>query len=383
MQLFDPHSNDWLISKYEHYAVLRNRPSLWWSDKYNLYPITKYEDVVFVLSNPDKFSSANGNLINEFPIRIGRTLASNDNPKHDNLKQLIKDAYTKENIDRVSTAVAEKAKLFLEYKQDFNLSEWSLNIASWLSLEIMNIPYDSTVLHTLLLGMLKRSDKSISSNFYTTSEEDSIAFATILRKLISDKQPALGPGVYSEYIKNCDHDTHGLFFFTAAIYPGGTSTAGALEFLIHDLYINKDSRNRVINNPGLIRSAVAESLRYNTSTSRFLRTTASEVEIQNTLIPKGMRIAVCLDSANRDPEQWEDADIFDIDRNTAKTVSFGYGIHICIAQAITRETLIKVLNVFLEYYPEYKVSPSKNEFIYLMTAPGNFDFVTNLYITRP
>lgn len=382
MELFNPHSNEWLCNKYAYYNTLRNSPNLWWSDAYSLYPITRYEDVVYALNTPEIFSSSNGNLINEFPIRIGKTLASNDNPKHDELKSLIKDAYSKENIDRVSTVVADHAESVFKHKSDFNLSEVSLEISTWLSLEILNIPYDKNSLHSILLDMLKYSNKSISEKHYKTSEESSIKFSVLLRELITEKRPALGSGVYNDYIKNCDLDKHNLFFFSAAVYPGGTSTAGALQFLLYDLFANKDAREAVIANPELMKAAVLESLRHNTATSRFLRTTMQEVKIQNTTIPKGTRVAVCLDSANRDPKQWQDADVFDIHRNTAKALSFGYGIHTCIAQAITRETLVKVLGKFIKYYPDYEITPDSSKFNYLMTAPGNFDFVTNLNLIR-
>ena len=382
MELFNPHSNEWLINKYKYYDILRDKSELWWSSKYQLYPITRYSDVIYALHTPEMFSSSNGNLINEFPRRIGKTLASTDNPRHDELKNLIKDAYSKQNIDRVSTSVANISENIFKDLQDLSLSEICLHISSWLSIEILNIQYDRKVLHNLLLDMLKHSDKSISSKYYTTNEDSSIVFSSILRQLLINKVPAEGEGVYSEYLKNCDLETHGLFFFTAAIYPGGTSTAGALQFLLYDLFTNDNARSSIINNNDLIRPAVLESLRYNTATSRFLRTTMQDIEVQGTPIPKGTRVALCLDSANRDPRQWQNPSVFDINRNTSKALSFGYGIHTCIAQAITRETLIKVLAKFLKNYPNYKITPEKDKFMYLMTAPGNFDFVTNLKLIR-
>ena len=381
--LFNPHNNLWLQNKYSYYKILRERSSLYWSDKYTLYPITRYSDVVFALNTPEIFASTNGNLIREFPSRIGKTLATNDEPKHSELKALIKEGYSKDNVERVMHSVVEYTSSILSNNKVIDFSELSLKITSWLSLEILNIPYNKHHIHSLLLGMLKNSDKSISSEFYTTNDNDLLALNKILNELILSKTPATGPGVYAEYIKNCDLYKHGLFFFTAAIFPGGTSTAGALQFLLYDLAHNVEARQAVINDPKLARNAVAESLRYNTATSRFLRTVKQPVEIQNTLIPAETRVAVCLDSANRDPEHWDTPDVFDIYRNNSKSISFGHGMHTCIAQVITREVLISVLNLFLSKFPDYTIIPDSSEFEYLMTAPGNFDFVTNLQIIRP
>jgi cytochrome P450 len=47
------------------------------------------------------YSSARGNLIDEFPGRAGSTLGSSDPPRHDRLRGLIQSAMTKRALDHV------------------------------------------------------------------------------------------------------------------------------------------------------------------------------------------------------------------------------------------------------------------------------------------
>ena len=82
MELFNPHSADWLLNKFKIYTDLRNRDAAYWSERYQMYVITRYDDVFHVLNNPDVFSSAQGNLIVENSNRFGLTLGASDNPVH-------------------------------------------------------------------------------------------------------------------------------------------------------------------------------------------------------------------------------------------------------------------------------------------------------------
>jgi cytochrome P450 len=382
MEKFDPHSNAWLLNKFKFYSELRNADQLYWSKKYNLYCITRYDDVVFALNSPETFSSSNGNLIREFPSRIGHTLASTDNPKHNMLKDVIKNAYSKANIDRVSGCIKLKVEELLVNKQRLDLSALTLEVGAWLTVEILNIPYDKVAMKDLILDMLAKSDKSISKEFYKTDESSLIKFAGIVKDLLQRRVEPLGPGLYAEFFENGDLDKHGLFFFTAAVFPGVTSTAGALQQLVLDLGEYPEAQRAVRNNPELAENAVDESSRYYTSTSRFLRTVVKEVTIQNTLLPVGTRVALCLDSANRDPAKWENADSFDLTRNTAKCVSFGYGVHTCIAQSVTRQAMIEFIRVFLSQFNDYRIVTKREDYVFLMTAPGNFDLITNLEVEK-
>lgn len=382
MEKFDPHSNEWLLNKFQHYNDLRNMDSLYWSEKYNLYAITRYDDVVFALNNPEIFSSSNGNLIREFPGRIGRTLASTDNPKHNELKDVIKNAYSKSNIDRVVDSIKVKVEELLIDKTKLDLSSLTLEIGAWLTVEILNIPYNKEELKNLILHMLANSDKSISKEFYKTDESSLIKFSVIVQNLLRKRVAPLGPGLYSEFFKNGNLEKHGLFFFSAAIFPGVTSTAGALQQLVLDLGEYPDVQRAIRNNLDLAENAVDESGRYYTSTSRFLRTVIKEVTIQNTLLIPGTRVALCLDSANRDPAKWPNADTFDLMRNTAKCVNFGYGVHTCIAQAVTRQATIEFIKLFLTHFDDYRVVTKREDYKFLMTAPGNFDLITNLEIEK-
>ena len=138
--MFDPHSNDWLLNKFQSYKKLRNLDSAYYSEKYNLYVITRYEDVLFILNNPDIFSSAKGNLLLEDPGRFNTTLGASDNPIHNVLKNVVKDAYSKDNIKRVSDLFTKKANEQFDGKTELNISEVTEELSAWVTTELLNFP---------------------------------------------------------------------------------------------------------------------------------------------------------------------------------------------------------------------------------------------------
>jgi cytochrome P450 len=137
----------------------------------------------------------------------------------------------------------------------------------------------------------------------------------------------------------------------------------------------------VLNDRSLIPKAVNESLRFHASTGRFSRTVITEVELHGVKLKPGDRVALCLESANRDPDKFPDPDKFILDRDTTG-VAFGHGLHACIALAISKAAMNAYLDVLLTKMGKYKVLTANKDLEYLITASGNDDMITNIIISK-
>ena len=60
--------------------------------------------------------------------------------------------------------------------------------------------------------------------------------------------------------------------------------------------------------------------------------TRYDVELHGQLIPAGKLILPMIGSANRDPQQFRDADRFDVNRDPNPHLAFGHGIHSCLGR---------------------------------------------------
>jgi len=101
--------------------------------------------------------------------------------------------------------------------------------------------------------------------------------------------------------------------------------------------LENHQRNRLLDNPALVKSAVEELLRYNgpleTATERYARTDRT---VAGVTIPRGELVLAVLASANRDDRQFKDGDRLDLGREPNSHVAFGFGIHYCLGAALAR-----------------------------------------------
>jgi cytochrome P450 len=91
-----------------------------------------------------------------------------------------------------------------------------------------------------------------------------------------------------------------------------------------------DAAARLRADPGLLRPAIDEVMRYRNQTTRVSRRTVRDVTIAGHVIPAGQDVSVWLAAANRDGRKFERPDSFEIDRPADTHLALGYGIHYCL-----------------------------------------------------
>ena len=88
----------------------------------------------------------------------------------------------------------------------------------------------------------------------------------------------------------------------------------------------------------------------------FFRRTTCPVEVNGVEIAEGEDVYMGWAAANRDPEQFEHPDRFDIDRPNPRHMSFGFGIHTCPGAALARMELQVLLEELLDAFPDLQVT---------------------------
>jgi cytochrome P450 len=142
------------------------------------------------------------------------------------------------------------------------------------------------------------------------------------------------------------------------LVAGIDTTWSSIGAAIWHLATHPDDRQRLVDEPELLPTAVEEFLRvYSPVTMARLAT--EDVAVNGVTIPAGSRVLMNFPAANRDPEVFPDPDKVVIDRAVNRHVAFGIGIHRCAGSNLARMEMQVALAAFLQRIPEFELDDSR------------------------
>jgi cytochrome P450 len=118
----------------------------------------------------------------------------------------------------------------------------------------------------------------------------------------------------------------------------------------------REERRRLIAEPALIRTAVEEFLRFESSNQLGNRMTTREVEIGGESFPAGTSITLMIGAANRDPERFPRPDVLDVARQPNRHLAFGSGAHQCVGLNVARLEGRIAIGRFLARFPGFELA---------------------------
>ena len=159
--------------------------------------------------------------------------------------------------------------------------------------------------------------------------------------------------------------------FVQLLSSAGTETvARLLGFAAVTLAKHPDQRQLLVDDPSLMPNAVEELLRFEAPSPIQSRWVARDVELHDTVIPRGSRLALLNGSGDRDERHFEDPDRFDVRRVVDRHLAFGYGTHFCVGAALARLEGTVALTETLRRFPTWEIDESRLEWVHTSTVRG-------------
>ncbi|HJL91699.1 MAG: cytochrome P450 [Acidimicrobiales bacterium] len=133
------------------------------------------------------------------------------------------------------------------------------------------------------------------------------------------------------------------------ITGGFETTTSALAHGVWLLIEYPDQQKLLRSSPELIEKFVEEALRFWSPVQGLARMTTQDTEVCGTTIPEGSVVSVRYGAANRDPKEFENPEVFDINREDISShLAFGLGAHFCPGASLARQQLKSAFTALLE-----------------------------------
>src|ERR1700738_517992 len=138
---FNPYSDVFFDDPYETYRWMRDEASVYYSQRWGFYALTRHEDVVAAHRDWETFSSAYGVTLDGLSIR--QRLNTNmliimDPPEHERLRKLVRQVFTKAAIANLEPLVVEVVTSYIEALKDRKNFDVVADFAALFPVEIIS-----------------------------------------------------------------------------------------------------------------------------------------------------------------------------------------------------------------------------------------------------
>jgi cytochrome P450 len=349
---FDPRrlTADFYESPYATYAALRT-----WDPVHHCadgsYFLTRYADLDQVYRDRVRFSSDKRAVFGPAfgvtsPLYAHHTtsLVFNDAPYHTRVRRPIVEALNPSVIRGLEAGITSLVDTLLDRLQDLRRFDLIEDFAAHIPVEVignlLRVPReDRGPLRGWSLAILGALEASTTAAQRQQGNDAVSEFTRYLRELIGARRRHPGPDtdLLTRLLREEELSEHELLQNCVFLLNAGHETttniiANGLDLLLR----SPDAAQRLRADPTLAGSAIEECLRMESPNQLGNRRVSEQVAIGGVSLEAGAYLTLCIGAANRDPEEFERPDLFDITRKPNRHLAFAAGAHACVGMGVAR-----------------------------------------------
>lgn len=337
--------------------------------------LTRHADLEAIYKDTTRFSSdkkvefapkyGTGSLLFEHHTT---SLVFNDPPLHTRVRHLIAGALNPRAIAETEPRLITLVDGLLDAMELRGTVDLIEDFASAIPIEVignlLGVPHaERGPLRGWSLAILGALEPKLLPEAQERGERAVAEFVDYLRHLVADRRARPGDVEHDvltrliagettqgerlneiELLQNC------IFILNAGHETTTNLIGNGLELLLRF----PNQRQRLIDEPALIRTAIEEFLRFESSNQLGNRGVAVDTEIGGVSFPKGSLITLCIGAANRDPAQFARPDQLDIARAPNRHLAFASGAHVCAGLNLARMEGRIAIGRFIARFPDFK-----------------------------
>ncbi|ORA26278.1 cytochrome P450 [Mycobacterium aquaticum] len=339
----DLFTDEAIVEPYEHYRVLRDMGPVVWLERHQMYAVPRYAEARAVLGDDAVFRSGNAVAMTDAvnAAMQGGTIAS-DGDVHAHLRRVVAGGLTPRALRPIRETVEARAAELSSHVVGLGSFDAVTDLAQALPLSIVpdfvGLPMNRR--GRLLEWASANFDAMGPANERCVASLPKVTEMTDFAAEIVNAGDVL-PGTLAERVLQAaergeitEHQTVRLML--AYVAPSLDTTISAIGSAIYLFAQNPEQWQILREDPSLVPAAVNEIVRFETPIRALGRRAATDVDISGASLNAGDHLLILYASANRDERQWDRPDSFDVTRNAAGQLGFGYGAHSCGGQGLAR-----------------------------------------------
>ena len=383
-QTYDLFSPEAVANSYPLFKRMRSEDPVHYCESGGYWILTRYRDVEAALRDERVSSNRKSLFINNlgsldvkeiqnFLALTSNMMVDTDPPEHTRLRKLANPGFTTRAIESWRSIIQNTTDRLLDNVQNHGgmdvVSDLARPLPGIIITEIFGVPETE---RANLLGWARDITTFFGAAGGSTIEIEELArkadkaaaqFCALIGQLIEQRRRQPGTDMIS--LLSVAYQEQGFnheklpFQCMEILNAGMLTTTNLISNGVNALLCHPDQLQKLKKNPTLIKSAVEEILRFDTSVPFLTRIAKQDLTIGGKDITAGSVIVLGFGAANHDPEKFDSPEVFDITRTPNEHFGFSSGIHFCLGAVLGRMDLSICLTTLLRRLPNLSFDPDK------------------------
>jgi cytochrome P450 len=364
----DVFSDDFARCPQEVYREMRARCPVARSQLMNQPIITRYDDVVWALRNPEIFSSQvdlQVALGTERPM-IPQQL---DPPAQTRYRRLLDPHFSRKKMELLIPGIRAEANRLIDTFIDRGRCDFDPDFAVPLPctafLQLLGLPPDRLdffleIKDGIIRPQVQRPDLTDFEDLKQVRVDAGQRMYRYFGEVIDERRGEPAADLLSALLEGeIDgerlSETELLDICFLLLLAGLDTVTATLGCNLAYLAANPEQRERIVADPAQIPGAIEELMRWETPVTSVPRVVKRDVEVGGVMLREGEMVSILLGSANTDETHFEDPTHVDFARERNVHTAFGVGPHRCLGSHLARMELQVAMEEWHRRIPSYRI----------------------------
>ena len=316
--------------------------------------LTRHADVLAAYRSPAMSSDKQA----EFAPRLGAgtaifehhttSLVFSDPPRHTRVRRLLMGALNQRAIARMEAPLVALVDSLIDRLHAEAEPDLIEHFAACIPVEVIGnllaMPHEQRgPLRGWSLDILSALEPAPSPEVLARANAAVDAFCACLRQLVAERRRRPGDPDADVLTRLIQGDADGELSEAELLHncifllnAGHETTTNLIGNGVHALLRHRSQWQRLVDEPGLVASAVEELLRFESPLQLNNRRTTAPAVFSGVELPAGSFVTLGIAAANRDPAVFDAPDRLDIARRPNPHLAFGQGAHACSGMNVAR-----------------------------------------------